>query len=104
MARTYEKGRPTTGWRKDQRITSPEQVQLGDVLIGVSHQFKAENLYLVIPTPHPPTPHDDQGFYVRYARPDLSPEFADFQPQWVWEFMLAGPDEWYRGIRREPTS
>ena len=100
MIRTYERGRPTTGWRQGNRITSPEQVKPGDVLIGVSHQFKAENLYLVIPSPDPPTPHDDQGFYVRYAKPDLTPEYPDFQPQWVWEFTLAGPTEWYKAERK----
>lgn len=99
MARTYEKGRSTTGWRKGNRMTSPEQVKPGDVLIGVSNQFKAENLYVVIPSPYPPTPHDAQGFYVRYAKPDLTPEFPDFQPQWVWGFMLAGPNEWYKAER-----
>jgi hypothetical protein len=96
MSRTYANGRPTTGWRKGRRITGPEQVKPGDVLIGVSHQFKAENLYLVIPSPCPPCPHYGQGFYVRYALPDLSPEFPDFQPQWVWDFMLIGENEWYR--------
>lgn len=100
MNRTYAKGRPTTGWRKGKRITSPKQVKPGDVLIGVSHQFEAENLYLVIASPCPPTPHDGQGFYVRYTQPDLTPTHTDFQPQWVWEFMLAGPDEWYKGIPR----
>lgn len=101
MTRTYEKGRPTTGWRKGKRITSPEQVKPGDVLIGVSHQFKAENLYLVMPSPYPPTPHDDQGFYVRYAKPDLSPEFPDFQPQWVWGFMLAASSEWFNAEKED---
>ena len=96
MARTYEKGRRTTGWRKGKRITSPEQVQPGDVLIGVSHQFKAENLYVVIESPFPPGPHHGQGFYVRYALPDLAPEFPDFQPQWVWDFQLDGQNEWYK--------
>ena len=99
MARTYKMGRSTTGWRKGNRITRPEQVKPGDVLIGVSHQFKAENLYLVIPSPWPPFPHDDQGFYVRYAKLDLSPEFSDFEPQWVWDFMLAGSSEWYKAER-----
>jgi hypothetical protein len=99
MTRIYAKGRPTTGWQKGKRITRPEQVKPGDVLIGLSRQFKAENLYLVISSPHPPSPHDDQGFYVRYARPDLSPEFAEFQPQWVWGFMLAGENEWYKSER-----
>lgn len=93
--RTYEKGRPTTGWRKGKRITCPEQVKPGDVLIGVSHQFKAESLYVVIPSPWPHSPNHGQGFYVRYAKPDLAPEFLDFQPEWVWDFQLAGPNEWH---------
>lgn len=100
MTRTYARGRPTTGWREGKSITSPEQVKPGDVLIGVSHQFKAENLYVVVPSPYPPAPHDDQGFHVGYAQPDLTPEYPDFQPQWVWEFMLARPYEWY-GAERE---
>jgi len=95
MIRTYAKGRPTTGWRKDERITSPQQVQPGDVLVGVNHQVKTENLYFVIPSPHPPSPHDDEGFYVRYVQPDLTPTHNDFQPQWIWGFQLE-QDEWFK--------
>ena len=102
MCRTYEQGRPTTGWRKGKRITSPEQVQPGDALIGVSHQFEAENLYVVIPSPN--TPSNGQGFCVRYAKPDLTPICPDFPVQWVWDFQLAGPNEWYKGRRHERRS
>ena len=98
MARTYEKGRPTTGWRKGERITSAHQVNPGDVLIGVNHQFMAENRYLVIPSPHPQSSHQDQGFHVQYIKPDLSPTDTDFQPQWVWNFDLSGQREMFRGI------
>lgn len=101
MTRTYAKGRPTTGWQKGNRITSPEQVKSGDVLIGVSHQLEAENLYLVVPSPYPPSLHDGEGFHVRYVQPDLTPTHTDCQPQWVWGFMLAGPDGWYKGIGSE---
>jgi len=98
MARSYENGRPTTGWHKGERITSPKQVKPGDVLIGVSHQFKAENLYLVIPSPHPESPHHDQGFYVQYIKPDLTPTATDSEPQWVWDFDLSGQMEMFRGV------
>jgi hypothetical protein len=94
MVRTYEKGRPTTGWRKGKRITSPQQVKPGDVLIGVNHQFEAENLYLVVPSGHPKTAHHYQGFYVRYSQPDLTRTNTDFQPQWIWDFQLAH-DVWF---------
>jgi hypothetical protein len=97
MIRIYAKGRPTTGWRKDERITSPQQVKPGNVLIGVNHQFEAENLYVVIPSPHPPSPHDDEGFYVRNAQPDLTLTPTDFQPQWIWGFQLS-QDEWFKSI------
>jgi hypothetical protein len=98
--RTYKKGRPTTGWYKVERITSPEQVKPGDVLIGVNHQFKAENLYLVISSPHPQSPQHDQGFYVRYVQPDLTPTPTDFQPLWIWGFQLE-EDEWFQAMPSE---
>ena len=98
--RTYEKGRPTTGWRKGERITSPQRVKPGDVLIGVNHQFKAENLYLVIPLPHPQSSHDDQGFYVRYVQPDLTLTLTDSQPQWIWGFQWE-QDEWFKATPSE---
>ncbi len=65
------------------------------MLTGVIHQFKAENLYLDIRTPSPPTQHDDQGYNVLYAQPDLTPTYTDFFPQWVCDFMLVGENEWY---------
>jgi hypothetical protein len=98
MARIYDKGRPTTGWHKGERITRPEQMKTNDVLIGVSHQFKAENLYVAIPSPDPESPHQDDGFYVRYAQPDLKPTHTDFQPQWVWIFELEQND-WYKAVQ-----
>ena len=98
MARIYDKGRPTTGWCIGQRIASPEQVKAGDVLIGVSHQFKAKNLFVVIPSPYPKSPHDDEGFYVRYAQPDLKPLYTDFEFQWAWEFELK-QNEWYKAVQ-----
>ena len=61
--RVYENGRSTIGWRKGNRIKSIKQVKIGDVLIGVSHQFKAENMYLVILSPYPSMSHDYQGFH-----------------------------------------
>jgi len=91
MIRIYAKGRPTTGWRKDERITSPQQVKPGDVLIGVNHQFEAENLYVVIASPYPPSPHAAEGCYVRYAQPDLAPTRTDSQPQWISGRMVSGP-------------
>ncbi len=45
--RIYTAGRPTTGFRRGKKIIDTAEVQVGDTLIGVSHQFKAENLYRV---------------------------------------------------------
>ena len=70
MARTYDKGRSTTGWCKGQRIATADQVKANDVLIGINHQFGAENLFVVISSPYPASPHKDEGFYVRYTQPD----------------------------------
>ena len=62
-ARIHKAGRPTTGFRRGTKITDPAEVQVGDTLIGVSHQFKAENLYRV-------TTHKGDRFYVVYVQPN----------------------------------
>ena len=44
MSRVYKGGRKTTNFRKGKRISSMEDIKVGDILISVSHRFKAENL------------------------------------------------------------
>jgi hypothetical protein len=45
--RLYRKGRPTKAWAKGERVRSLADVQPGDYLISVCHQFKSENLLIV---------------------------------------------------------
>jgi hypothetical protein len=47
--RAYEQGRPTTGWKRGRRINDLAQVKPGDMLIVLSHRFRAENLIRVLP-------------------------------------------------------
>lgn len=95
MTRTYEQGRSTTGWRKGRRITKPMQVNPGDVLIGVSHQFRSENLFVAISPSN--KLHQANGFGVLYVKPDLTLTDSDRQPQWVWDFELMDSEcEWFQ--------
>ena len=88
QARIYEAGRPTTGFRRGKKITDPAEVQVGDTLIGVSHQFKAENLYRV-------TDHKGDRFTVVYI--EANGRKADGGEMCVWAFNLTLPgQEWFR--------
>jgi hypothetical protein len=49
--RTYAKGRLTNGWERGELITTSADLQPGDVLNHVSHQFQAENLIRVVLLP-----------------------------------------------------
>jgi hypothetical protein len=61
--RIYKAGRLTTGFHRGEKITDPTEVLIGDKLIGVSHQFQAENLYQV-------TDHKKDCFQVVYIQPN----------------------------------
>ena len=90
-ARIYKAGRTTTGFRRGTKITDTAEVQVGDTLIGVSHQFKAENLYRV-------TTHKGDRFYVVYIQPNG--QKADGDEMCVWAFNLTLPgQEWFRAVR-----
>lgn len=105
--RTYEKGRSTEGWEKGEPILKVSDVKPGDVLIGVSHQFKAENLYRVMEE------RNDfmagQGFNVKYVTPDLTHDLPDGQTlQWVWHHELGADDKatghnWFRAVELPRT-
>lgn len=91
MSRIYKAGRPTTGLRRGEKITDPAEVQVGDKLIAVSHQFKAENLYRV-------TEHKGDRFTVVYIQ--LDGRKADGDEMCVWAFNLRLPaQEWFRVVR-----
>jgi hypothetical protein len=68
-ARTYEGGRSTKGWKRGKKITQIDQVKIGDVIIGVSHQFKAENLYRVT-GPEPTNFMAGKILEMRYIQPN----------------------------------
>jgi len=88
--RIYKAGRPTTGFRRGEKITDPAEVQVGEMLIGVSHQFQAQNLYRV-------TEHKGDRFYVVYVQ--LNGRKADGDAMCVWQFNLTLPgEEWFRAV------
>ena len=111
--RIYPGGRSTVGWRRGRKLTAVSQIDEGMVLIGVSHDFKAENLYKVvrlrggeIPHRSPVPPAADIRYasaaIVRYVNPDLTiagPEQmsitdCDFTDAWMRsrEWFVAEPD------------
>lgn len=97
--RTYEKGRPTNGWERGERITDPAQVKPGDVLIAVSNQFSAENLVRVIEREAPAIP---TGFNYEYAD-CRTLERSDGGTMFCHGFEIDGPQhEYYRAIDRRP--
>ncbi len=88
QSRIYNAGRPTTGFRRGKKIFDTAEVQVGDTLIGVSHQFQAENLY-------PVTDHKGDRFSVVYIHPNGRK--ADGDEMCIWEFNLTMPaQEWFR--------
>lgn len=90
--RIYEQGRSTEGWERGELVKEVSQVNVNDVLIGVSHQFEAENLYRVAEV------HDDK-FYVVYVAVDgKSPaQYSEVQGlMCVWHFELNWESkEWF---------
>lgn len=91
-ARAYKAGRPTTGWRKLERITNLNQVAPGAVCIMDSHQFEATNLVMVESVTDVP-----KGFDYRYARTDGAAMGA---LMFTHEFELAGDAvEFFRAER-----
>lgn len=96
--RTYDKGRSTEGWEKGAPVRDAFHIKPGTVIIGVSHQFKAENLYKVVPKPKD---YQDmgpgEGFYVKYVETDgVTPHRYDGERlQWVWAAELDDSLTWF---------
>ena len=88
--RAYQRGRPTDGWLLGDRLTSVDQAKAGDVLIGITHHFKAENLYRVLDV-------QAELFHACYVEPDgVTPSGSDGGLiTAVWGFQLA-QEEWYK--------
>jgi hypothetical protein len=86
VTRTYQGGRPTTGYQKGQKVRSPTEVKPGDLLICVDHYFKAENLVRVLRM------NGDEGFYYQYA--SGLPHSTEMH---VWDFQLfeESVEDWY---------
>lgn len=99
--REYGHGRSTAGWRKGLQIARINEVNPGNVIIGVSHQFQAENLYVVVKPPFPSP--SAAGFWVRFINPDGSLWHLGMnQSQWVWDFDLTSPEgAWYHAVKEE---
>ena len=92
-------GRHTVGWIPGEKITSPEQVNAGDVLFYISHQFKAKNLVRVRKIER--TPSD--GFCREFVDTEGTPtgEYLAF----TWWFQLEHPErEFFRAIRLTEVS
>jgi len=68
MTRIYEGGRDTGRWTRGEKITSMTDIEVGDVLYEVSHQWSADNLIRVTGRS---TVHAD-SFYARHLNADLS--------------------------------
>lgn len=88
--RTYERGRSTDGWGMGDKLT--ELPKPGDVLIALSHRFKAENLIRVVESNYTdPAP----GFYYKYANASASGTMY-----YPWPDLF--DDELYCAIDRRP--
>ena len=83
--RTYAGGRTTSGWRMGSRITSLDQLKVGDILICDSHQFKATNLVRVDEFHNHGT-----SSAVLFHSSYVDPHGKRFGPEqfayWPWEF------------------
>ena len=110
--RTYAKGRPTNGWERGELITTFADLQHGELLIHVSHQFQAENLIRIVPLPEEFVGHKDAGriFYYEYVNcHTLQRSDGDAMACWDWElfwaWLVAGGrsrSDCYRAIDRRP--
>jgi hypothetical protein len=89
----YKAGRPTTGWSRGKQITASDQVKPGDVLIAVSHQFRAVNLVRVVKREGVLLPH---GFDFHYVD-NRTLRHSDGGTMFCHDFELAGP--WYAYYR-----
>ena len=103
--RIYPGGRSTVGWRRGRKLTAVSQIKESMTLIGVSHQFRAENLVKVVslrgrtPLLKKTVPETAD---IRYVNPNLTiagPEQmsitdCDFTDAWMRsrEWIVAAPD------------
>ena len=111
--RTYANGGPTSGWERGELVTTLADVKPGDVLIHVSHQFQAENLIRVVPTPEGFSGHaKDVGRLFHYEFVDactLRRSEGDVKACWDWELFWAhryvggrSRSDCYRATDRRP--
>ena len=93
--RIYDQGRSTLGWTRANRITRLDQLKPGDLLIAVSHQFRAENLIRVVANPS----LNPSVIYCEYVKPDTLVR-SDHEEMAVWDFDLASPhrNEFFRAV------
>ena len=95
----YKGGRPTAGWARGRQITESTQVKPGDVLISVSHQFKAVNLVRVLDRGDREFP---VGFDYEYVD-NQTLRHSDGWTMFCHNHELAGPQRtYYRAIDRRP--
>jgi hypothetical protein len=85
--RQYEGGRSTKGWHKGEKVTGIAKLEVGTILIAVSHQFEAENLVAIIPTPNELPQCSIR--YWRYVQPDGKPTGEPEAALWEWELTVA---------------
>ena len=93
--RIFERGRSTLGWSRGERIYRLDQLKPGDILIAVSHQFRAENLLRVVASPSP----NPNVLYCEYVRPDTLRR-SDHEEMAVWDHDLtAQRTEFFRSVQ-----
>ena len=117
QTRKFDKGRPTTGYIRGDRILDPTTVKPGDKIITVSQQFRAENLAVVVDQgPTAINPHlKFYATWLQFAQGgesflDTATGFRERDPGepilgpeifCVWDFMLGGDneDDYHRAVR-----
>lgn len=95
MSRVYEGGHSTKGWKRGKKVMKISDVKVGDILIGICHNFRSENLYKVIPFENPNRPDRDLLFYAQYCKPNrhlIEPD--NIHCVWHHDLTLPG-EEWY---------
>lgn len=79
-ARQYLGGLPFEGWKRGPKIWRLDQLEVGNVLISVSHQYRTESLIKVVEV-------KPNGYYCLPLDADLKP--ADRTRIFCWDFDVA---------------
>jgi hypothetical protein len=103
MDRTYKAGRPTTGWTKGKKVTDIVKLIPGTVLIDVSHQFKAENLIVIVRPNKGFTKRDDIVYY-KWMTPKGKRYNINGDTAALWDWELTGQNEYFLAEKEKVTA